>query len=514
MADCAVQKIDSNLTALNFAEEECLKQLPASPVWYGLKPNSYSDFGGELTKVARSPIDESRQDQKGAVTDLDASGGFNHDVVKDRALTRLLQGFFFADAREPLTTDPLNGARVALTGVAATSKTYSVGVASLAALKAGDMVFASGFAAASNNGIKTVASATSNSVVVNEALIDESAPPAAAKLQRVGVQLAAGDISLAVTGGVASIIATTSDFTTIAGLIVGGWVFLGGDLASNAFANNVGFARIKSIAAKTIVFDDVTFNPVTEVGTGKSIRLFLGVTIRNEKTRALIKRRSYNIERQLGDGENGTQAEYLIGAVANEFTLNIPSAEKLTCDMSFTACDQQYVTGDVGDTIKAGNRVSAGGGDAINSTSDIYRIKLNVLDPNTSNPTALFGYVSEATITIKNNVTPNKAIGVLGAFDTSAGNFQAGGSLTAYFSTVAACAAIRRNADVGLNVISASKNTGFIYDMPLLGLGGGRLTVEKDNPIMIPLEPAGAENANGYTLSYTEFDYLPNVAMP
>jgi len=45
-------------------------------------------------------------------------------------------------------------------------------------------------------------------------------------------------------------------------------------------------------------------------------------------------------------------------------------------------------------------------------------------------------------------------------------------------------------------------------------LGGGRLSVEKDNPITVPLESSGAQNAAGYTLLHNKFEYLPTVAMP
>jgi hypothetical protein len=516
--ECAINKIDSNVTGLAFAEEVCLKQLPtvaddgALPNWYGLEPNSYSDFGGELTTVARSPIDPSRQNKKGTVTDLDASGGFNTDFTKTN-LVRLMQGFFFADWREKAATAPVNGAAIPLTGVTAVDKTYAAATGLIGFNTAGLLVLATGSGFPTNNGVKTVTAATAGTVVVAEALVDEPAPPAAMNLKAIGMQFAAADIAMTVTSGIPALTAIAGDFTTL-GLIVGEWIFIGGDLLANRFANNVGYARIGAIEAKKLTFDETRFAPVAEAGAGKTIRIFFGLVLKNEKTPSLIKRRSYNIERTLGQGETATQAEYLEGAVANEFTLNIPQAEKLNADLTFVACDNTYRSGEAGDEIKDGPRIAAPGEDAYNTSSDIASIKMSVIDPATSNPSALFGYVSEGSISINNGVTPNKAVGVLGAFDTSAANFVVGGSITAYFTTVAAVKAVRANADVGLSIIIAAKNAGTIFDIPLLGLGGGRLAVEKDAPITVPLTPAGAENKNGYTLLYGFFPYLPAIAMP
>ena len=505
-------KIDSNITGLSFAEEASLKTLPTTPIWYNLEPNSYSDFGGELSTVARAPIDPSRQNKKGTITDLDASGGFNIDFTQNN-LTRLMQGFFFADARELPTTKPLNAAQLSMTGVLSSTKTYSA-ASGLTVFTAGQLILSSGFSNSANNGLKTVVSSTAGTVVVSETLIDEATPPAASGLQTVGRQFALSDINISVTSGIPSLTATAADFTTMPGLIVGAWVFIGGDATVNNFANNRGYARVKSIAAKAVSFDETTFAPVTESGTGKQIQVFAGTIIRNEKTPSLIKRRSYNLERQLGFGPTAMQAEYLEGAVANEFTLNVPQAEKLNADLTFIACDNTHKSGESGNEIKSGTRVPSLGENAFNTSSDIYRIKMSVVDPSTSSPSNLFGYVSEATISINNNVTPNKAIGILGAFDTTAGNFEVSGSITAYFTTVAAVRAVRLNSDVGLSIISAAKNAGFVFDIPLLGLGGGRLNVEKDSPITVPMEPSGAENPNGYTLMHVSFAYLPTIAMP
>lgn len=512
---CEIKKIDSNLTGLAFAEEECLKELPgtdgADAVWYNLEPNSYSDFGGDISMVARSPIDPSRQNKKGTVTDLDASGGFNTDFTQNN-LTRILQGFFFADAREVATTKPLNGAQVVLTGVVALDKDYTA-ASGLAVFAAGDLVLASGFNNATNNGLRTVVSALTGAVEVAEACVDET-PTSTAVLEAVGYQFANDDLDIAVTAGIPSLTSVLTDFTSYPKLIPGAWLFLGGDATGLRFANNVGFARIKSVSTNAIVFDDTTFTPAVEDGTGKTVQVFLGTILKNENVANLIKRRSYSIERQLGLGETSTQAEYLEGAVANELTLNVPQAEKLNADLSFVALDNTYRSGEVGDEIKIGARFAGLGEDALNTSSDVYRLKMSIHDPAASNATALFGYVSEASISVNNNVSSTKAVGILGAFDTTAGNFEVGGSVTAFFANVAAVKAVRNNADVGMSLMFAARNAGFIFDIPLLSLGGGRLNVEKDQPITIPLEPAGAENQHGFTMLYENFPYLPTLAMP
>lgn len=477
-------------------------------VWYDLDPNSYTDFGGEVTSVARAPIDPSRQNKKGTISDLDASGGFNIDFTQNN-LVRLMQGFFFADARELPGTDNLNAAKIPVTAVS-TSK-YSAASVGMAA---GDLVLAYNFGTAANNGLKTTSSADGTGVTVAETLVAEASPPATAGLKKVGRVLGSGDCAVVMSGNVCTLVLTTGNWTDHPTMYMPGrWIYIGGDAATNRFTNIRGFARVSAVTAKVLTLDDCAFVPAADAGSGKSIHIYTGTLIRNEKDPALIKRRSYSIERTLGSGPDGVQAQYLEGSVANEFTLNVPLSDKLNADLSYIACDDTQRSGSPGDTRKAGAHVGTLGEAAYNTSSSVQRIKLHVHDDTTSTPAALFGYISEATISINNGVTPNKAIGVLGAFDTSAGNFTVGGSMTVYFQTVEAVKAVKNNADVGISMIGAARNAGFLFDIPLLSLGGGRPNVEKDSPITLPLTPSGAENKWGYTMQYQIFEYLPKIAI-
>lgn len=501
-------KQDSNLTGLRFAEEASLKTLPGTPIWYGLEPNSYSDFGGQLATVARRPINPTRQRKKGTVTDLDASGGFNQDLTISN-LTRLMQGFFFADARQKANNIPLNGTAVPCTSVTAADDKYNF-AADPGAFLPNHLVLVSGFVASANNGLKVVVSTDANDVTVGDGLVDEPAPPATASIAAVGFQFGAGTSAITINGNLVRLTDSATDMTTL-GLIPGEWVFVGGDAVGNAFTTNLqGWARVRAIVAGYLEFDKVSWTPSAETGTGKSIRIFFGTLLRNESNPALIKRRTYQVERTLGDDGAGTMSEYLVGAVPNELTINIPQADKITVDLSFVALDNEQRTGTQG--VKSGTRPAVPNEDALNTSVDIARIQLGLADLTDATVTPLFAYATEMTVTVNNNVSANKAIGVIGGFDTTAGTFEVGGNLTAYFATVEAVQAVRNNSDVTLDFAIFKQNQGLLLDIPLLGLGDGRLNVEQDQAITLPLETNAAESVFGNTLTLQQFPYLPSVA--
>jgi len=367
---------------------------------------------------------------------------------------------------------------------------------------------AANFAAAINGGVigVTASKLVTATVVDNAVTLTAIVKGTGSNLVRTveaGANLSFGAATL--TGGTGFSLLET-------GLIVGEWVFLGGDSAAARFATTVGFARIASIGDQFALFDKTTFTPAAETGVGKSVHLYTGLTLRNEKDPDLITTRYYEFERTLGKDADGTQAEYLTRSVANELTLNVPVADKLNVDVTFVSGDHETRTGAEG--RKPGPFVPAPGEDAINTSSNIVRSRMSIIDPTTSRATALFAYMTEGTLTINNNVSPVKAVANLGSIDVSVGNFDVGGEATVLFSTVAAIRAVRANADVTYDIIAAANNAGFVYDIPLLTLNGGQLNVEPGEPVTIELEQMGAENPNGYTLLYTSFPFLPTIAHP
>lgn len=507
-------KIDSNTTGLRYAEEESLGKLPATGVvWTQLEPNGYSDFGGQISTIARNPINPSRQRKKGVVVDLDASGGIGTDLTQE-GLQDLMQGFMFATARRK------NEIKVAdITG-----GDYVVAAGGDGFVD-GDLLYAKAFTDDGANGLKTITGTpTATNITINEAI--PTLTGESGVVSRVGFQFDAGDAVLDTTGTLPTITTTAKDLTEL-GLIPGEWVFIGGDLDAEKFDQagtevNNGFARVRKVEANAVSFDKTAGTMADSAGTGKTLRLFFGRVIKNELG-ALIICRSYQLERTLGAPDQALpaelQAEYVVGAVPNEFSINLPSASKVEMDMSFigTKVEQRFAGTDPGEGLKAGDRPTLIESEAFNTSSDFSRIKLALVDAANPAPLPLFAFSEEITLTLNNNITPNKALGVLGSFAVTVGTFEVGGSLTSYFADLVATKAVNDNADITLDISIVKNNQGITIDLPLISLGDGRPNVEQDQAIKLPLTMDAATAAKidptmDYTMMVVFWDYLPDAA--
>lgn len=503
------EKQDANLVGFYKIREGSYGVIPATGAWQTREANSFDDLGAEYSKTARKVFSPSRQRKRGSTTDMDAGGGWNEDLTQNN-MQDDLEDFFFAARRD----------QTLLTNVAAVAATDDYTVSASAGLMAGHIILAAGFNDPANNGVHVLNGITDGThVSTADALVDEAAAPEQ-EIQVVGFQFVATDVSIAVVGGVAVLTSATIDMNDF-GWVPGQWIFLGGDVIDDAHSFDgidPFYARVSEIAAdgSTVSFDKTTQAIVTDAGTGKTIRIWFGPVIRNEDDPDNIVRFSNTIERTLGRDDDGVQSEYLVGAVANELKWTSPAQALVNLDMGYiakSAGTREGVDGPL--SARASNtRDPALGEDAFNTTSDVYRMRIAMIDPTTLNPAPYFARVTDWSATIKNNVSAAKAQGVLGGFDTIVGNFDVDMEANAYFTTVEAIHAVKCNWDSTFDAIYAKRNAGVYIDIPMLQLGGGKLEIEQDAAIMLPLENAAAESDFGHTALVGWFPYLPDAAMP
>jgi hypothetical protein len=438
----------------------------------------------------------------------------NEDFTQDN-MTELLQGFFFNDAYEKYNLLPLNGtANPALTVVVSTG-VFTVTSTLATSIYANDLVKTTGFTNSANNLMAKVVSVVTTTLDTDATTTVAEVPnPATANIRVVGHEFASGDLVATISSG--KLVLTSSAYPIAQlGLRVGEWIFIGGDAVGTQFANGTGYARIYSLSSTAITCDKSTGLITADAGAGKTVRIFFGTYIRNPTISESQVVRTYAVERTLGEDTNGTQAQVEIGSYANEFALKVPTGAKLEADISYVSSDELFYDGT--QTIpseEVGVQLFAAlGQEGYNTSTDMVRVAMNLVGA-TLSPTEMFAFVSELNLNINNGAKLNKAVGVVGGISASFGNFVVGGNVTAYFQTVEAQRALRNNDDVTIDAIFAKHNGGMVFDIPMLGLGGGQVNVTKDSPITIPLEQFAAENPAGYTLSYCNLHYLPDIAMP
>lgn len=500
------ESITSNATGMFACEEVTPGVIPDDGVWTEKEPNSYASFGSELKTVQRMPINANRRNKKGTVVGFTAGAGYETDLTADN-LRDDMQGFFFADLRRK--------SRVIASAATADGFTVPAGGA---AYVAGTLLTAVGAAAASNNGLhKAGAGSAANNVAVAGLTVQAGQ---AITLRRVGIEFAADEAAIIVSGGLPALETATFDLTTL-GVIPGEIVYLGGDDPATTFGDKGrGWCRVKSIAANTMVFDKTDFTFVPTDGDGKTIRLFFGEVVRDEDA-ALQKTRSYSIMRQLGrpdtDAPNAVQAEVVTRCVASKLSLKVPEEDKITADLTFMGGDVVYFT-DLATELAGADYVGVVEADAINSTGDMKRAQMTVYPelPNSA-PAPLLAVFNSFNLDFDNNIKENKAVTRLGTFVLSPGNFGVSGTFTGYFVTVEALRAVRNNADVSFMMAAYKNGKGVALDLPMLTLATKGLDVKMNEPVMIPIDTDAATgrkyDANmAHTALMVFFDYLPEVA--
>lgn len=492
----------TNNFSLQYAIEESLGVLPASPVWKLLEPNAINTFGATITTVARSPISRNRQRRKGTVTDLDSAVEFDADLTLDSFID-FIEAFAFAI---------FTGAAVASPTSAQTTGDDYVIPASPAfpTLAQNTLVYVRGFAQAANNGLKVVdTGATATSVPVTDNLVDET--PAAtrnATLEVTGFRSATGDLDIDADGNITS---TALDFTTLP-IQVGQMIWVGGDLSINKFTNaaNSGFTRVTAVEANKLTLDKKSQDFVTEANTTQAIDIYFGRFLKNVAVDdSNYLERSFQFEGAFTDLEGnpvptGDNYEYALGNYCNTAGFELPLTDKATVSFAFVGTDAQPPS--TSRATNAANPLSPVQTGAFNTSADIMRLRITEIDE-----TGLTTDFKSVTLNLNNNVSPEKVLAQLGARFMNTGNFEVDLESQLLFTDRRVVAAIRNNETLTLDFAIRNDDGAIVVDIPSLTLGGGDREFPVNESILINTTAQAFGDATfGSSLQVSLFPYAPS----
>ena len=481
-----MSRVLTNATGLAYSIESALGV--AGAVWRDLEPNSIGNFGSNITTVAPSPISKNRQRQKGFITDLDSSVDFEADLTLS-GIRDFIEGFCFAKA----TNDSV--AEIGVSAATVTTNIYTVAsitAAQAAILKVGALVFGRGFTNADNNGlqsVKTVPTVSTNSgpLEVNEDLVTEAAALGKANLYFTGYRV---PITPAVTWTYASgskrgSLAQTGIGTKLAamGLTVGQVVHIGSK-TGNGFGSTVGFARVVSFTAGTVVFDKLDAALQASVSSvTTAVDILFGQFIRNVPTDDMdnYEERSFHFEANYpGLETDGTPTPYRYaeGNYPNTVGFGLPLSDRATMSMAFIGIDTgnpvatQLTGADAALSPKMNKR--------FNTTSDIARLRITETDED-----GLTTDFKSITLNISNNVSPEKVVAKLGAKFMNFGNFDVGIEAQVLFTEGAVLTKIRDNETVAMDFVLQGEDGAVIVDIPAMTLGGGNLEFPINETVLL-----------------------------
>jgi hypothetical protein len=452
-----------------------------------MEPNAINTFGSTITTVARDPISKNRQRRKGTVTDLDSAVEIDTDLTLS-AFRDFIEGFVFATGINSDVTE------LAATGAETTTDSYE-GLTALSAAQADKMeidtlLWVTGGLTAANNGLKTVDAdivSTATAITVVENLVDETA---SFVISLAGFKISAASSPTwdwAAPGAAQATLAHTGITAALQALgVIPGMLMHIGSIAAagdttivnafeNAAANDMfGYARVVSFPdADSVVFDkvDAALQFDDAVAPSTAVDLLFGEFIRNVPVDdADFLERSFQFEGEfpnLGPGSTD-EFEYAIGNFCNSLSFELPLADKATVTFGFIGTDTEPPVVSGSRKTGASTATDPLNTGAFNTSSDIARLRITDVDE-----TGLTTDFKSITLTLNNNVSPEKVLGQLGAKFMNTGNFEVDLDAQLLFTSGDVIERIRDNTTVTMDFLIKNDDGVIALDIPSLTLGAG-----------------------------------------
>lgn len=487
-------QVKTNNVGLAYAVQTALGQIPTTG-WETVEWNALNTFGNTITRTARTPVSRNRQNRKGSVTDLDSSLEYDTDLTvssfRDHAA-----GFVFARG---INSDVTQIPATATTGTGFT--VAAVSAAQATRFDDGTLVWASGATAPVNNGLHQVNANIASGDTEIQVSTSLTAETAAIRVSFAGWRIASADTVTWTWDGAnnQATLAETGIGTQLQalGVIPGMFIHIGsvssigGDI-QNAFENDeandmFGFARVVSVSADAVVFDKVSdalqFTDSTDPAT--PIDLVFGEFFRNVATDDTdFCEFAFCYEASspgLGDGTPGntdTSYEYSLDNFCNTMEFQLPLTDKATISYGFVGSETHNPT-----TTRATGAAAAVDPTqtaAFNTSADIARLRITDTDED-----GLTTDFKSLTMTLNNNVSPEKVLGRLGARFLNTGNFVVTLDAQLLFTSPRVVAAIRNNQTLSMDFVVKNDDGTIAVDIPSMTLGDGSREYPVNESVLI-----------------------------
>lgn len=315
-----------------------------------------------------------------------------------------------------------------LTSIAAT--TNVVTCSAVDSFRIGHLVRFSGFTASNgaNNGVKRCTTASATVPAFSAAVFVNETAPVGSRMKVVGFAGTSGDITATATG----LASTTLDFTTL-GLRSGDWIKIGGEATGTKFATAAlnGIARVVTVAANALTLDHRPTGWTTDAGTGKTIWVWMGDTIRNglqQTTQTFQHEMRGNHEASAIDS---SWLQVLTGMTATDGTFTGEMNRPLEVSLNFDGMGANLFTSTLDSTPEAASTQSA---------MPVFVPRMHVktfIDPQLNNlggdyvTTPL--HLRSFSVSLNNNTTRRESANAAYAASITPQHLTVTGSITSFF---------------------------------------------------------------------------------
>ena len=237
--------------------------------------------------------------------------------------------------------------------------------------------------------------------------------------------------------------------------------------------------------------------------------MLFGEFIRNVATTAAdFLERSFQFEAEWDnlDGSSGNnEFSYAKGNFCNSVSFNLPLAEKATVTFGFIGTDTDSPVVAASRKAGASTATDPTKTTAFNTSADILRLRVTEVDE-----TGLSTDFKSVTLTLNNNVSPEKVLGTLGAKFMNTGNFEVTLEAQLLFTDGLVVDRIRDNTTLTLDFIITNDDGAISVDIPALTLGGGGLELPVNESVLInTVANAFQDSVLGTSIGISIFPVVP-----